>query len=164
MNRLNKTKSDLFKLRMLCLFRLLQYLAVIISNEQTQPIKPRLLFSNFGCCVSKGSLFRLDITTTVVVPCGGPKSLPVHPYSVVVLYIFWSFRTIVVNILFRNAVALSPGLGGVRDVAYVIISNEQTKNMLSAVFKLWLCLSKGSLFRVFHTSSMFSFDKDNDLF
>ena len=26
----------------------------------------------------------LEITTAVVVPCGGPKSLPVHRYSVVI--------------------------------------------------------------------------------
>ena len=29
-----------------------------ISHEQTQ-IKPSLLFSNNGCCITKGSLFRL---------------------------------------------------------------------------------------------------------
>ena len=50
----------------------------IISPEHTQ-IKPSLLFSNFGCCVSKGSLLDyLELTTAAVMPCGGPKSLPVH--------------------------------------------------------------------------------------
>ena len=36
-----------------------------------------LLITNFGCCISKGSPFRLtEITTAVVVQCGGSKKSP----------------------------------------------------------------------------------------
>ena len=37
---------------------------------------------NFGCCISKGSLFLdyLDITTAVAVSCDGPKK-SLHTFS-----------------------------------------------------------------------------------
>ena len=78
----------------------------------------------------------LETTTAVVVPCGGPKNLRVHRYSVVnftfsgLLGLWGSTR------LFESRVALNPGLGGVRDVASAIISHEQTQlsKSLDAVF------------------------------
>ena len=49
-----------------------------------------LLFPKFGCCISKGSFYTnyLETTTAVVMPCGGPKSLPVHRYSVDIIFTY----------------------------------------------------------------------------
>ena len=44
--------------------------------------------------------------------------------------VLWDRR---IQNLFENRISLNPGLGGVRDVASAIISQEQ-----SAIFKLWM--------------------------
>ena len=41
------------------------------------------------------------------------------------MYVLWDCR---VQFLFGNRVALNPELGGVRDVAFAIISHEQTQS------------------------------------
>ena len=66
-----------------------------------------------------------EITTSIVVPCGGPKK--VSPYiNLVLLYlhflVLWDCR---IHNLFESRVALNPGLGGMRDVASAIIFHEQ---------------------------------------
>ena len=48
--------------------------------------------------------------------------------------------------LFESRVALNSGLGGVRNVASVIISHEQTKKTESAVFKLYMLYFQRILF------------------
>ena len=80
--------------------------------------------------------YVLDITHTVIVPCGGPKSLPVHRYSVVIFTFSGPVATVGFNncIVFGSRDALNPGLGDVRDV---IICHEQTQSN-SAVFNLWM--------------------------
>ena len=49
----------------------------------TDSIKPSLLYQTLDAVFPK-DLFSdcLEITTAVIVPCGGPKSLPVHSYIV----------------------------------------------------------------------------------
>ena len=66
----------------------------------------------------------LDITTAVVVPCGGPRKSPRKRLCLHFLVI-WDCR---VQLTLGNRVALNPGLGGVRDVASAIISYEQTQS------------------------------------
>ena len=50
----------------------------------------------------------LEITTSVVVSCGGPKSLPVHRFRVVIFtfLVLWDCR---IHNLFVSRVALNPG-------------------------------------------------------
>ena len=73
------------------------------------------------------------------------KSLPVHRYSVVISYflVLWDCT---VQHLFESRVALNSGLGGVKNVASVIISHEQTKKNESAVFKLYMLYFQRILF------------------
>ena len=73
------------------------------------------------------------------------KSLPVHRYSVVISHflVLWDCK---VQHLFENRVALNSGLGGVRNVASVIISHEQTQKTESAVFKLYMLYFQRILF------------------
>ena len=65
------------------------------------------------------------------------NSLPVHRYSVVISHflVLWDCK---VQHLFESRVALNSGLGGVKNVASVIISHEQTQKNESAVFKLYM--------------------------
>ena len=60
--------------------------------------------------------------------CGGPKSLPVHRYTVVIFTFSGPLGLMGSTLLFGNRAAFNAGLGGVRDVACVIISNEQTQS------------------------------------
>ena len=86
-------------------------------------------------------------------PCGGPKSLKVHRYSVVMLLsdIFWAFGMEGLNFYF-GTVALNPGLGGVSDVTSAIISHEQTQSNRCCCFQLDCCISKLSRFRLLYIS------------
>ena len=64
------------------------------------------------------------------------NSLPVHRYSVISHFlVLWDCK---VQHLFESSVALNSGLGGVRNVAPVIISHERTQKTESAVFKLYM--------------------------
>ena len=45
--------------------------------------------------------------------------------------------------IFESRVALNPGLGGIRDVASVIIFHEQT-----LLFSIWMLYSKGYRFQI----------------
>ena len=73
------------------------------------------------------------------------KSLPVHRYSVVISHflVLWDYK---VQHLFESRVALNSGLGGMRNVAFVIISHEQTQKPESAVFKLYMLYFQRILF------------------
>ena len=77
-------------------------------------VKSSLLFSSFGCCISKRIPLsdNLEIATSVVVPLGGPKRSPRTSIYCCYIYIFF----------FAIRVALNPGLGSVRDVVSAIIS------------------------------------------
>ena len=64
------------------------------------------------------------------------------------------------TLLFGNRVVLNPGLGGVRDVAYAIISHKHTKSNRVCVFKLWMLNFQIILFsRLF----VYSYILPNDL-
>ena len=90
----------------------------------------------------------LEITTAVVVSCGGLKSLPVHRFSVVNFTFSGPLgQDSRVQHLFDSRVSLNPGLGGVRDVASASIPHEQTQQnraccfqALDAVFSDYLLL------------------------
>ena len=82
--------------------------------------------------MSKNPLTRLEITTSVVVPSVSRKVSP--PIYLVLLYLLflWIFTFSSLFVLsdsqpFESGVALSLGLGVVRDVASAIISHEQTQ-------------------------------------
>ena len=72
--------------------------------------------------------YNLEITTSVVVPCGCSKTLPLNLFSVVIftvhLLILWDCG---IHNFLESRVALNTGLGGVVIVAYGIISHEQTQ-------------------------------------
>ena len=55
--------------------------------SRTDSIKPSLLFSNFGCCISKGSPFRLSRCACSKYGRGGLFSLP-HPFLSSITYLF----------------------------------------------------------------------------
>ena len=107
-------------------------------NELFLPhIRRSILLFVLNCCKMRNTIKPspwnhwqvsdyLEITIAVVVPCEGPKSLPVHRYSVVIFtfLVLWDYR---VQHLFETRVALNTGLGGMRDVASVTVSHEQTQ-------------------------------------
>ena len=69
---------------------------------------------------------NLKITTSIVVPCGGPKRFPVHRLSAVIFTFSGPLGLYSrVHNCFESRVALNPGLCGVMDVASAIISHEQ---------------------------------------
>ena len=88
-------------------------------------ISPTDLFSDY-----------LDITTSVVVPCGGPKNYPRMSIQCCYFYMSWSLGgpDCRVHYLFGNRVAFNLGLGSVRDVASAIISHEQTQSNRDCFF------------------------------
>ena len=97
MNGLNKTESAVFKLWML-------YFQRIIFNRQ--------LRDHNSCRCSCVAVL---------------KSLPVHRYIVISHFlVLWDCKVQHLPV-FESRVALNSGLGGVRNVASVIISHEQTK-------------------------------------
>ena len=119
----------------------------------TDSVKPSPPFSNFGCCIPNHVCSLLEITTAAVVPCGGFKNSPRSSILCCYFYIFWSFGTVGFYTLIGqgNRVALNPGLGGVRDVVYVINSHEQTQsNRVCCFHSNFGCyISKGSLHSLF---------------
>ena len=70
----------------------------------------------------------MNITTSVVLPCGGPKKSPRTLYiDLVLLYLhFLVLWDCGIHNFLESSVALNPGLGGVRDILPVIISHKQT--------------------------------------
>ena len=59
-------------------------------------------------------------------PCGGPKSRPIHRYNVIFTF-SGPLGLLGSTCLFESRVALNLGLSSVRDVASAIISHEQTE-------------------------------------
>ena len=73
----------------------------------------------------QGSSFRtyFSFNACGVVPCGGPKSLPVHRHSAD--YIFWTCGIIgLILSQFENRVPLKPVLVGVGSVAQLLNINK----------------------------------------
>ena len=69
---------------------------------------------------------QLEIIIAHIVPFGGPPCI--SPQFLFFKYIFWSFVTIGFNTFIWEQSCAHPGLGGVRDVAFSIISHEQTQS------------------------------------
>ena len=153
MNRLNKTESAVFKLWMLYFQRIHSADYSEITTAVVVPCRdPKSLpvhRCSEGCRIchylswtdsirTESAVFKLwtlyfqrihltdylEITTAVVMLCGGPKK--VSPYS----YFFTLSGPLGLKgsrLLFGSRVALNPGLGGVSDVASAVISHEQTQ-------------------------------------
>ena len=98
--------------------------------------------SNFGCCVSKGSLQIVENSQQLSL-CR-VAALKVSPYIDIVLLflhflVLWTCRILH---LFGNRVALNPGLGGVRDFASAMNRLYKTELLFSY---FGCCISKGPL-------------------
>ena len=126
-----------------------QYLSWKVS------VKSSLLFSNFGCCICKGSPFRLFRDHNSC-RCAVWRPKIFSPYIDIVLLrlhflVLWAYRGSA--LLFESRVALNTGLGGVGDVASAIISHEQTQsNRVCCSQTLDAVFSKRSPFRLFNVS------------
>ena len=95
--------------------------SVIISHEQTKNTESAVF--KLYMLYFQRILFTDNLETTIAVArLTALKRLPVHRYVVVILTF-----SVPLRLCYLRAVALNSGLGGVRDVAYAIISHEQTQ-------------------------------------
>ena len=110
-------------------------------------MKPSLLFSTLDAVFPK-DLFSdyLEITTTVVVPCGGPEHSPRTSTWCCWFYIFGPLGLLFFNIFWGegNRAAVNPELGGIRH--YLSWTDSIKPSMLFSNFRC--CISKGSLFQI----------------
>ena len=95
--------------------------SVIISHEQTKNTESAVF--KLYMLYFQRILFTDNLETTIAVArLTALKRLHVHRYVVVILTF-----SVPLRLCYLRAVALNSGLGGVRDVAYAIISHEQTQ-------------------------------------